>query len=85
MANSEHVGKAYQEFIDSVFPFMKGERKDEDKKMLDRMAKEVAKGPISFKTVDVRSVFQPPTPLSEMPKSIADILRKGKSARVIEP
>ena len=48
MANAEHVGKAFQDYIDTIYPFAKEIRSDSDKKMLEAVEKEVAKGAITF-------------------------------------
>jgi hypothetical protein len=52
LANAEHVGKAFQDYINTVYPFAKDVTKDSDKKMLEAVEKEVAKGAITFTPIE---------------------------------
>jgi hypothetical protein len=51
-ANAEHVGKAFQTYLTSVYPFAVEELAVSDKEMLARMQKEVEKGAISFSPIE---------------------------------
>lgn len=48
LANAEHVGKAFQEYINTVYPFAVEVKSESDKKMMEAVEKEVAKGAITF-------------------------------------
>jgi len=52
MANREHISKAFQEYINTVYPYAKDVTKDSDKKMMETVEKEVAKGAISFSIIE---------------------------------
>lgn len=52
MANREHISKAFQEYVNTIYPYAKDITKDSDKKMMETVEKEVAKGAISFSIVE---------------------------------
>jgi hypothetical protein len=52
LANAEHVGKSFQEFIKTVYPFAKDIGTPKDKEMMAAMEREIAKGPISFTPIE---------------------------------
>jgi len=52
MANREHISKAFQEYVNTVYPYAKDITKDSDKKMMETVEKEVAKGAISFNIIE---------------------------------
>lgn len=54
-ANGELAQKTFLEYYEKIFPFAAGVRGDSDKKLVDVMKKEVAKGPITFKPVSTDS------------------------------
>lgn len=81
--NQEAVPAAFEEYQKAVFPFIKGEKATQDKELMEKMAKEVSKGPILFKTVDPTSHLRH-TPVQSMPANIQKILQKGGKARVLK-
>lgn len=83
-ADQSQVSGAFEKFYASLYPFAKGKKQEQDRQMAERMAKEVAKGPIMFNPIDVKSVFRPTTPIDSMPKNIADILRKNPKTRSLK-
>lgn len=52
LANAEHVGKAFQDYIKLVYPFAKETMAVSDKKMMEAVEKEVAKGAIMFTPIE---------------------------------
>lgn len=48
LANSEHLGKTFQDFIETIYPFAKDTRTASDKKLMETVEREVAKGAIKF-------------------------------------
>lgn len=52
MANREHISKVFQEYINTIYPFAKDLTAASDKKMMETVEKEVAKGAITFTPVD---------------------------------
>ena len=81
--NPEGVKGVFEDFQKAMFPFIKGAKITEDKVLMEKMAKEAAKGPILFKTVDPTTHLRH-TPVREMPSNIRNILRKGGKARLLK-
>ena len=52
MANRDHISKAFQDYIETIYPFAKDTRAVADKKMMETVEKEVAKGAISFSIIE---------------------------------
>lgn len=73
LANREHVGDAFKEFIASVFPFQKQVQKETDKKMLEAMQREVARGPLQFKAVET-NIFQQRAKIMTAPDELRQML-----------
>lgn len=48
MADRAHIGKAFQDFVETIYPYTKDSRTATDKKMMETVEKEVAKGAITF-------------------------------------
>ena len=48
LLNGKAVEEPFQALINQIFPFLKGAQKKQDKKMMELMRKEIAKGPIAF-------------------------------------
>ena len=51
LADRSHVGKTFEAFVQTVYPFATQVKEETDKKMMEAVAKEVAKGPISFQPI----------------------------------
>jgi len=84
-ASAEHVQSAFKELIGSMFPFQKVVQKDEDKKMLEMMQKEVAKGPISFKPVETNILRQRAKTMAapdEFRKKLSDNVIRARRRRL---
>lgn len=54
LANGELVGKAFQDYVQTVYPFMKQEKVASDKELMKRVEQEVAKGVITFAPAPTR-------------------------------
>lgn len=81
--NPEGVAGAYEDYKKAIFPFIKTEKVTQDKELMEKMAKEVSKGPILFKTVDPTSHLRH-TPVQNMPSNIQKILGKKSSTKVLK-
>lgn len=80
-ANPAAVGGTYTDLISAVFPFMKGLKKEEEKKMIERMQKEVAKGAIMFKPIVQSSPFQDRVKKMSLPDETMAKLRSAAKKR----
>lgn len=80
--NAEEVKGAYDGYLKAVYPFTKETKKEEDRKLMERVANEVSKGPVMFRTFDPSAIVRH-TPVQSMSKGIVDILRKGGKPRVM--
>jgi len=81
MANREHISKAFQEYINTVYPFAKDVTKDSDKKMMETMQREVAKGAITFTPLQnniLRDAAKKYTMSDDSLKKIRDAASKRK-------
>jgi hypothetical protein len=83
-ANASAVGATYGDLITAIFPFSKGTKKEEEKKMIERMKKEVARGPIMFKPI-IQDPFREKVKRMTMPnetlvklKNAATKAKRGK-------
>jgi len=81
--NPEETKNAYEMYLKAVYPFTKEAKREEDQKLMQRVAKEVAKGPIMFRPVDPMAIIRH-TPVQSMPKGVADVLRRGGKPRVLQ-
>lgn len=52
------VGDVFKTFIETIFPFAKGQQQEMEKRMRDVMKKEVARGVITFKPVADKFLHQ---------------------------
>lgn len=52
LANAEHVGKAFEGYVNAVYPFAVDEKSSSDKKLLEAVEREVSKGPITFSPIE---------------------------------
>ena len=48
MANRDHISKAFQDYIETIYPFAKDTRAVADKKMMETVEREVSRGAITF-------------------------------------
>lgn len=78
-SGAEHVSASFKEFINSVFPFQKGSQKVEDKKLLEAMRKEVARGPLTFTPVETNMLKQRAATMA-MPDAFRKKLTDGAMA-----
>lgn len=81
MANAEHVGKAFQDYINTIYPFAKDIQSDSDKKMMAAVEQEVAKGAITFSPIQtnvLRNVAKNYTMADADLKKIRDAATKRK-------
>lgn len=62
--NSKRTVEAYKSFVDAIFPFAAKNRVDTDKKLVETMQKEAARGPIQF------SPILTPNPLQKAAKQM---------------
>ena len=84
LANAEHVGKAFQDYINTVYPFAKDVRSDSDKKMMEQVEKEVAKGAIMFSPIEnniLRDAAKKYTMADEDVKKLRDAANKRKGLK----
>lgn len=48
LANAEHLAKAFQEYINTIYPFAKDATEAKDADLKKAMEKEVMRGPLTF-------------------------------------
>ena len=78
--NQDEVPKVYKEYLQAVYPFAKEMSQEQERKLKERIEKEVARGPILFRPIDPTTTLRH-TPVNNMPKNIVDILRKNAKTR----
>lgn len=84
MANAEHVGKAFQSFVEAIYPFAKDISKATDKKLMEQVEKEVAKGAITFRVVEnniLRDAAKKYTMADEDVKKLRDAANRRRGLR----
>jgi hypothetical protein len=74
----EGAQKSFLEYYDKVFPFAENARGDTDQKMVEKMRKEVAKGPISFKPVSTDSPLNKAIQRLRLPDDFKQKLRNRR-------
>lgn len=52
------IPSRFKEYLEAVFPFVSSSRSESEKKMLDAMHKEVAKGPLKIEAVELNPFKQ---------------------------
>ena len=80
MANREEVGKTYLDLISAVFPFYKDIKKVSDQALIEKMQKEIAKGPIAFTPI-MANPFRDKVKRMSMPDETMEKLRKAAARR----
>lgn len=81
--NPEEVKKVFEDYTRAVFPFFKGAEVTKDKELMEKMAKEVSKGPVLFKTVDPTTHLRP-MPVQNLPQNIRNILQKKMTSKALK-
>jgi hypothetical protein len=79
-ANGAEVGGTFKDLIASIFPFMKDATRTSDKKLIEQMQKEVARGPITFTQINTNP-FKDKVKKMAMPDETMQKLRKAAAAR----
>lgn len=84
-ASAEHVGAAFKDLINTIFPFQKGVQKVTDDKMVEAMRKEVAKGPLQFSPIETNVLQKRVATMAmddEYRKKLADGAMKSRRRRL---
>ena len=84
MANAEHVGKAFQAYVEAIYPFAKDYTRESDKKLMEQVEKEVAKGAITFQVVEnniLRDAAKKYTMADEDVKKLRNAANKRRGLR----
>lgn len=77
-ANAKEVGTVYGELVEAVFPFAKGFKRESDKKLVEMMKKEIAKGPIVFRPLLQQNPFKDKVQRMAMPDATLAKFRKNR-------
>ena len=73
---------AFKEFVDAAFPFAAKTRSETDKKMVEAMKKETAKGPILFSPVKTPSPLIRAAKTMQMPDEFRQKLQQRTRGRL---
>lgn len=79
--SAKGTADAYLALVDSAFPFAVKTRGDTDKKMVEAMQKETAKGPISFSPISTPNPLVQAARKMRLPDSFREKLQAGAAAR----